>query len=439
MKPSPLTRRIGLWTAILLIIANMIGTGIFTTSGIMAAYLADPLLLMGCWLLGGIIAMAGALSYAELATRMPAVGGEYVYLKRLYHPLFGFLTGWTSFIVGFSAPIAAAAYSFSVYFFQGAIGENGGMLGASQNEAPVLKSLAIGLIILFTGLHYLGVQQGSRIQNSLTVLKIIIIIGLAMAGLFLGDPAGWASGQDQPPAAGTQSALLAFGTVMMLVMFSYAGWNASTYIAGEMKEPRRSLPLSLVVGTGCVTLIYLAFNLFIFKAVPLSELQGQVGVVQIAVRSMFGAGMDRVLSLLIAMAGDGLFFRWASEVNPRTGVPGKSILIQGIIASLLVGIGSFEQLLIYMGFALSVFPVMAVAGVFIARRRHVGDDSAVRVPGYPITPVFFLLSSLFLMTIAFLNRPLESSAALITVAMGIPAYWFVVRYRSSDQDPSEAS
>ncbi|MCJ7679293.1 MAG: amino acid permease [Candidatus Aminicenantes bacterium] len=437
---SSLKRTISPATATALVVANMIGAGIFTTSGIMAAQLPGPAWILLCWLLGGLIAICGALSYAELATRMPYEGGEYVYLKKLYHPSLGFLTGWTSFFVGFSVPIAASAMAFSEYIFEGLQ-----IQGLSPTELMLIKKgSALILITVFTGIHYLGVHLGSRVQNILTAIKVIIVSGLALAGILLsgGRPVQLLDFRVEGPFTG-----LAFGTAMMLVMFSYSGWNASSYIAGELKNPRKTLPQSLVLGTVIVIVLYLALNLFIFQAVPYTEAKGTIAIVQQASISAFGDWMGNALSILVslallsslsafiligprvyyAMAKDRMFFPFASRIHPRFGVPGRSILIQGGIAAVMVIIGSFEQLLIYIGFALNIFPWLAVFGVFLARRRKIGEAGAFRVWGYPVVPLFYLISSLGLMFINYLNRPLESTAAVLTVLAGIPCYYIWVR------------
>ncbi len=440
-RNGQVTRRIGLFTATAIVVANMIGTGIFTTSGIIAGQLPGPAWVLFCWLFGGLIAIAGALSYAELATRMPHEGGEYVYLRELYHPSLGFLTGWTSFFVGFSAPIAGSALAFVAYI---SVGFSHHLLAVDPPYVPVLeKGVAVTLIVVFTLLHYLGVRVGAGVQNVLTVIKVIILIGLTSAGMILG--AG--SWENFSARIGGSSGGLAFGTAMMLVMFAYSGWNASAYIAGEIRNPRRNLPRSLVTGTVIVMVLYIAVNLFIFRSVPFEELRGTIPVVERAAVRAFGGWMSKGLSIMIgvallsslsaflmigprvyfAMARDRLFFPFAARVDPRSGVPGRSVLIQGGLAVLMVVIGSFEQLLIYIGFALGIFPWLAVAGVFLARRRRVGEEEAVKVWGYPVVPLFFLAGSLVLMVVAFINRPVESTAAIVTVAAGIPCYLLWIR------------
>ncbi len=430
-KNNSLQRKISFTTATSIVIANMIGAGIFTTSGIMASNLPSSGWVILCWLFGGILSITGALSYSELSTRMPADGGEYIYLRILYHPIAGFLTGWTSFIVGFSVPVAASAIGFSSY-----------LLGGFDSEL-IIKLSAVTIIIVFTVIHYMGIRFGSKVQNGLTLLKIILVLGLAFAGLFFGN--GDLS-YIQFSFNGSFEGI-AIGTAMMLTMFSYSGWNASSYIAGEIENPRKNLPASLLTGTIVVMLIYLGLNFFMFYAVPFEELKGIVTVTETASIYSFGQWMGEAFGILIslallsslsayiiigprvyyAMSKEGHFFKFASSVHPKYKVPGKSIIIQGTIAVLMIAIGSFEQLLVYLGFALSIFPLLAVAGIFIARKRRIGEESAVKVWGYPFVPVFFLVCSFLLMIVAFINRPFESSLAITTVLLGIPCYYLWIR------------
>jgi APA family basic amino acid/polyamine antiporter len=439
MNGPPLRRKYGVVTASALVVANMVGAGIFTTSGMIVGQLPDPKWVVLCWLLGGVIATAGALSYAELATRMPRAGGEYLYLREIYHPALGFLSGWTSLFVGFSVPIALSAMGLAAH-----------LVTALQRRTDAVeagrlvvyqKTAAILLIASFTALHYVGGRIGPRIQNLLTALKILLIAGLATAGMLAGD----GSWSNFSISAQEPFDPLAFGTAMMMVMYSYSGWNASAYIAGELQDPRKTIPVSLIGGTMLVMLLYLLTNVLYFYAAPYPELQGQITVAEVALSHAFGSAMSDVLGAVIgfallsslsalimmgprvyyAMACDGLFLDFASKIHPRFEVPSRAILVQGVIATTMVMLGSFERLLIYVGFALGIFPWLAVYGLFRARRLGIGDDSAVRVASF--VPVFFLATSLFLMVVALVDRPVESVAALFTVAAGVPFYYGWVR------------
>jgi APA family basic amino acid/polyamine antiporter len=272
-------------------------------------------------------------------------------------------------------------------------------------------------------------------------MKIAMVLGLSVAGLVLGDGKGLTLFAESG-GGGDGFRWVGVGTAMLLIMFAYSGWNASAYIAGELRNPRRTLPVSLVVGTSIVIVLYLAVNSFIFRSVPYANAKGVIAIVERASVGAFGDWMGNGLSVMIslallsslsayiiigprvyfAMARDRLFLPFAGKLHRRYHVPGTSILLQGAIAVAMVSIGSFEQLLVYLGFALGIFPWLAVAGLFIARKRRIGESSAVKVPGYPVVPLFFLATTLVLMVVAYINRPFESTAAVLTVLAGVPCY-----------------
>ncbi|MBI1749226.1 MAG: amino acid permease [Acidobacteria bacterium] len=429
---ATLPRRLGLITATSVVVANMIGTGIFTTTGLMLGHTESGWLVLLAWLLGGLVALAGALSYAELATMMPHAGGEYVYLREIYGPLPGFLTGWTSFFVGFSAPVAASAVACAKYLTAA---------GVLRETWLAEKTAAAGIVLALTAVHYCGLRLGARVQNLLTGLKLALLFGLVAVGFaigrgswdFLGPASGfWAAGRPGQ-----------LGVTLLLVMFAYSGWNAAGYIAEEVEDPARTLPRSLLLGTLIVMLIYLLVNLLLFFAALPAQLRGIVPVGEVAAVQLFGPGAAAMISTLIglallsslsayvligprvyyAMARDALFFRFAARVHPRFHTPGLSILAQGACSVAMILTGTFEQLLTYIGFALGIFPVMAVAGVFMLRRRQPARERPYRVWGYPLTPVFFLVMMLAILAVGFVNAPKPSLIALATVAAGMPAYW----------------
>ena len=422
-------------TASSLVVASMIGTGIFTTSGLLADLLPSPPWVLACWLAGGLVALSGALCYAELSTRMPEQGGEYLYLSRLFHPALGFLSGWTSLVVGFAAPIAAAAMAFSSYAASSAPGLVQGS-GRIWGE----KALAVVVIILFSALHALAVRIGGAVQSALTVTKIAVVLALPTVGLLAGESPGpgFLFSAAHESADGRSLA-----TAMLLVMFSYSGWNASTYLAGEVRRPRTTLPVSLIAGTAMVMILYLAVNALVLSAVPYELIKGNVTAIQMAATWSLGHGAAEVVGLLIgasllsslsamtmtgpriyyAMARDGLFFRFAGAVRADHGVPALSVVLQGTVACGMVLAGRFEQILVYLGYALGLFPLLAVSGLFVARRRQIGEESAARVWGYPLVPVFFIASNLAMLILAWARCPRESGAALATVALGLPFYF----------------
>ncbi|HKK63304.1 MAG TPA: amino acid permease, partial [Bacteroidales bacterium] len=253
MPGDELSRKLGLFPATNIVVANMIGAGIFTTSGLLMAELHNPILMLILWVVGGVIALCGAIAYGELGANMPEAGGEYKFLKELFHPKVGFLSGWVSFIVGFSAPIAASAMGFSEYFFRAVPTDNMLFLGILKPD--LAKSLmSVFVILLFTIIHYRGLKFGSRLQDLLTVLKVILVVGLITGGLLSqnGDTANFISENN---LRGGFSGLRSVGLSLMWIMFAFSGWNASTYIGAEIKNPSKNLPGSLLLGTFIVLIL----------------------------------------------------------------------------------------------------------------------------------------------------------------------------------------
>ncbi len=451
MQEEKLQRKLGLFPATNIVIANMIGAGIFTTSGLLMSGLNDPILMLILWAVGGIIALCGALSYGELGAAMPGAGGEYLFLSKLYHPIFGFLTGWVSFLVGFSAPIAASAMGFSEYFLRAVPGFSGYLAEAGiMSEAETSKFLSICIILIFTFIHYRGIKTGARVQNVLTILKVLLIIILLLAGFLSGkgDAANF-TGENivNPGFPGWKT----IGLSLMWIMFAYSGWNASTYLGAEIKNPVKILPRSLLYGTGIVIFLYIALNVLYVYGIKPEEMKGVISVGGLAMGNFFGKSAEILFSLLIAfalfsslsafiiigprvyysMASDGLFFKSVARIHPKFQVPSNSILLQAVIAVILALSGSFEQVLTYMGFALGIFPVLTVMGVF--KQRKINNE-ALKLPGFPVVQIVYMITGVMILFLSFLERPAESSIALAVVAIGVPAYFIFKKI--SNKEPS---
>lgn len=440
MAEEKLERKLGLFPATNIVVANMIGAGIFTTSGLLMSGLNNPVLMVVLWAAGGIIALCGALSYGELGAAMPGAGGEYLFLSRLYSPIFGFLSGWVSFIVGFSAPIAASALGFSEYFTRAVPGlalwlQENGIMGPRLTS----KLLAISVILIFTAIHYRGIKYGARIQNALTILKILLIVILLTAGFSSGK--GDFSNFTQ--AAGVTSGLAGWKTIglsLMWIMFAYSGWNASTYLGAEIRNPSRNLPGSLIYGTLIVMALYLGLNVLYVYGINPEEMKGVISVGGLAMGNLFGKSAEVLFSILISfalfsslsafiiigprvyysMAKDGLFFKSAAKIHKKFQVPSNSILLQCLIAVILVLSGTFEQVLTYMGFALGIFPVLAVVGVWRLRKKN---PEGLRINGFPVPQIIYISAGIMILLLSLLERPLESSIALLTVVIGVPFYF----------------
>jgi len=393
----------------------MIGTGIFTTTGFMAADLAPGTILIG-WLLGGFLALCGAFAYAELGAMMPRVGGEYVYLREAFHPAIGFLAGWVSLIVGFSAPIAAAAVAFGSY------------LQALVPGVPVSVS-AVVLIVLSSLLHVRSVAFGSSVQTAFTVLKIALIVVFIALGLTIGD-GDWQNLTSANPGATSSTLSPLFWTSLVYVSFSYTGWNAAAYVAGEIEDPQRNLPRALIVGTLIVTLLYMALNLVFLIAAPASELAGKPEVGYVAAVHLFGDGAGRWLSALIAiglapavsamvfsgprvyaaMAEDGLFFRGFAQRTSK-GAPLRGVVLQGALAILFALLVPFDTLLQYVGFTLSLVSALTVVAVAVLRYKRPDAERPYRTLGWPVTPVLFVAGSLWMAFHLVRQEPVACLAA----------------------------
>ena len=448
MVEEKLKRKLGIFPATNIVVANMIGAGIFTTSGLLMAGLKDPVLMMILWGVGGIIALCGALSYGELGAAMPGAGGEYLFLSKLYNPLLGFLSGWASFIVGFSAPIAASALGFSEYFCRAVPGLSAVLNQAGIGPRLTGKLIAATIILIFTFVHYRGLKYGAKIQNALTILKVTLILMLLFAGFIFGDGDTDHFSQGGKLISGF-SGLKTIALSLMWIMFAYSGWNASTYLGAEIKNPSKVLPRSLLYGTAIVMLLYLGINLLYIYGINPDAMKGVISVGGLAMGNLFGRSADILFSLLIAfalfsslsafiiigprvyysMAKDGLFFKSAAKIHPKFNVPSNSILFQCVIAIVLVLSGTFEQVLTYMGFALGIFPVLTVFGVLKLRKNK---PKGIRLPGFPLTQLLFMLTGVMILGLSYLERPLESSIAVLTVLAGIPAYFiFKSKYKTS--------
>lgn len=445
-----LQRKLGLFPATNIVVANMIGAGIFTTSGLLMKGLNNPLLMILLWVAGGLIALCGALSYGELGAALPGAGGEYLFLSKLYHPLVGFLSGWVSFMVGFSAPIAASALGFSAYFCRAVPG-----LPAWLDDAgivnPVItgKLLAVLVILIFTFIHYRGIKYGAKIQNFLTVLKVVLIVILLIAGFSSGkgDITNLSKGGSVAPGLEGWKTI---GLSLMWIMFAYSGWNASTYLGSEIKNPAKVLPGSLLIGTGIVMVLYLAINMLFIYGIDPESMKGVISVGGLAMNNLFGRSADILFSLLIAfalfsslsafiiigprvyysMAKDGLFFRWAGKIHERFLVPSNSIVLQCLIAVVMVISGTFEQVLTYMGFALGIFPVLAVISLFKLRKKN---HESLKMPGFPVAQIIYIITGILILVLSYLERPMESSIAALTVLIGIPAFFIFKRRNSPRQ------
>lgn len=424
---SPAHAGYGFWAAASVVVANMIGTGVFTSLGFQLLEIRStpPLLLL--WIVGGIAAFCGAVSYAELGAAIPRSGGEYTFLSRIYHPGAGFVSGWISATIGFAAPTALAAITFAAYL-------------SSVVPALPRTPLAVGLVVALSAVHATTHRRSGTVQSGFTGLKVLLILAFCLAAAIL-TPA------PQPvallPGAGDGALIFsgAFAVSLIYVSYAYTGWNAATYLTSELADPSRELPRILAGGTALVLVLYVALNWAFLRAAPMDAMEGQVEVGYIAATYVFGpVGADLMgvtLALLLVstvsamiVAGprvlqvigeDYPFFGWLAVRN-EDGIPTRAILTQGTLAILFIVTASFEAILVFSGFVLGLNSLLAVAGVFVLRIREPELERPYRTWGYPFTPLFYLGLTLWTLSYIALDRPMEALVALGLVAAGVAVY-----------------
>ncbi len=443
MPKEELQRGFGLSTSTYVVIASMVGTGILVSPGYMMASLQNYPVIFGLWALGGLLAMCGALCVAELAAAMPRSGGEYVYLREAYGPMPAFLSGWTSFFLGFSAPLAVAGYISAKYLLT--------PFGLTENETgPIIKATAAAIIVVVTLPNLFGHRQSAWTQNFTTVLKFGLFVFLVLFAFLFGR------GQLANITEGQPIGKVKFGTAiaqLFYVMFAYSGWNAASYLAGEVKNPAKILPRSLLLGAGLVVVLYLALNLVFAYAVPLADvgLDNAELVPKLAVENLFGPRISSVFSVLLglaflatvsafiitgpriyyAMARDGLFPSIAEHLSSKGRVPVYAMLLQSLCSIIILFVTDFRSLYRYASVGLSLFALLFVGAVYVLRLRRPDMERPFRVPGYPVVPGIFMAVILFMAVFAFKEWPRPSIYSLGSILLGIPIYyvWSLVRRR----------
>lgn len=438
---TPPKRQLGIVVAAAIVIANMVGSGVFTSAGFQAAFsFRDPWTMMSTWIVGGVIALCGAATYGELGSLMPRAGGEYVYLREAYHPAVGFMSGWVSLVVGFSAPIAAAALLFASYV---------AALVPALASTPATKLVACVLILTMTALHAFDTRLGGRVQTGFTIAKVLLIVVFVGAGLIVGtgDWGHFARRGDGLSTLGTRAGAANYATALVYVSFAYSGWNAAAYIAGEIQRPQRTLPRALLLGTGVVILLYVALNLvFLYGVSPdamaVDPVKQPVG--DLAARALFGTHAGDLVSSLIAlalmsavsammMAGPRVYATMAADHAlpgvlahySRRGVPSVAVIVQCVLALGFTIVSDPDQLIRLIGFTLALFAALTVGSVFVFRAR--GMVAAYRTPGYPVTPILFIALSLWIVWFGVSAQPKLSVEIIAVLVLGAAVYLATVR------------
>jgi APA family basic amino acid/polyamine antiporter len=448
-----LKRQLGLFTAVLIIIADVIGTGIFVTSGGTLEMTGNAMAVLILWAIGGLVMITGSLCYAELASIWPDDGAEYIYLKNIFGPLPSFLTGWISLIVGFSASAAMSAIALLIYL-------NKFFTSGLVSDPLVQKFIAASLILFFSIMHIVGVKKGSILQNILTILKLLIVFSLICAGFYLVD---WSNSERLVTQHAIQGELSfsKYGLILLIIMFSYSGWNGANYIAGEIKEPGKNLPRAIFIATVAITIIYILLNIVFLMATPGKELMGNRALGFITAKNLFANStlpfdmasfFTLCISLILlssisvqmmvgprvtyAMAKNKMIFQTLSRVSDKYKTPDLAIIVQMCLAIFYVFLGSknLDKFMQYMGFSLSIFPLLSIIGLVYIRYMKPEIRGEFRVPFFPVVPIIYIVLTIFMMIGALVIWTKTSLFATAVVLIGIPIFyfwkWYVKKYYS---------
>ncbi|MGI4832588.1 MAG: APC family permease [Janthinobacterium lividum] len=424
-------------TGAAIVIANMVGTGVFTSLGFQLLGIQSGFALLMLWVVGGLIALCGAVCYGELAAALPRSGGEYHYLSQIYHPALGFLSGWVSATVGFAAPTALAALALGRYAQSVWPALAAPLLAGSSFSGA--SALAVGVVLVLALVHGRSTQAGSQVQVVITAIKVAVLVVFIVVGLVAAHPQALAFG----PSVGGWRALASstFAVSLVYVSYAYSGWNAAAYLTGEIEQPQRNLSRILLSGTAVVLLLYVGLNFVFLYSTPLGWLKGQLEVGFISANYLFGPAWGRFAGAVIAallvstisamvfagprivqvMGEDLPALRWLAVRTPA-GIPRRALVLQVAITMLFILKPDFQAVLVYAGFVLNLFTFLTVLGVFVLRWRQPGLLRPYRAWGYPFTPLIFLALSAWTLVFIIKDKPVESLYGLATVVSGLVVY-----------------
>ena len=440
-----LPRSLNRLDANMMLVGNMIGIGIFTTTGYITEYVEMPSYLFGVWILGAIYAFCGALIYAELSTRFPVSGGDFHFLKAGYHPLLGFLFGWSAFTVTYTGSIATISVGFATYFLNllPVSLRNWQFLPGLGLELNPIRLIAICITICLTWVNALGVKQGARFQNIFTLAGVGIILVFIFWGLSSAN-ANPANFTPFLPAFFEISKIEMLGVALVSVIFTYSGWTTIVYIAGEIKDPNRNIPGAMWTSVLSVALIYLLLNSVYLLSMPISQMKGIVDIGFQSMHALFGKSIGIVFSILImlltlsslnstilsgariyyAMAAEGRFFKIAAKLHSKFNVPASSLWLQGAWSILLILSGTFNQLLTYTVFVMALFSFLSGVSLWILRRKKIETESTYRTRAFPLVLLFYLGVSVWILVTVLMNRPAESLIGILIIGLGAPFYFY---------------
>lgn len=445
--PRTITRR----DAYMLIVGNIIGIGIFTTTGYISQNVSTPGVMLLVWLLGGIFAFCGGMTYAELSTRFPRAGGDFQYLSYAYHPLAGFLFGWAAFVVTYTGSVATIAVGFSHYFlnlFSGPVKDFQFPIPLLSLNISSLKLLSIFIAFVFTYLNVRGIRSGALWQNIFTLVGITVLLAFIIFG-FSSQSGDWRNLQPFLPDKYSLTALSGIGVALIGIYFTYSGWTAIAYIAGEVRHPRRTIPYAMWTGVATVTVLYVVVNIVFLYALPLNRMRDIVDIgyetllvlrgrewsafftvmIMIAVLSTLNATILSGARIYYAMSRRGDFFSWAGRLHPTHRSPGNALWLQFGWTALLILTGTFKQLLTYTVFIMICFAFLSGIGLFFLRKRGRANKLVYPAWGFPVTPGVFVIISLWIMVNTLWEHPMESLLGILLVLLGIPFYFYFNRSR----------
>ncbi|MBS1647799.1 MAG: amino acid permease [Bacteroidetes bacterium] len=417
-------------TAVAIVVANMIGTGVFTSLGFQVLDIQSAFAIILLWVLGGIMALCGALVYGEIGSVYTQSGGEYNYLSKLYHPVVGFLSGWVSSTVGFAAPVALASMALGHY-----------VTGVFPNVQPTVVALFV--VVLITVIHATNIKTGAAFQRYATYIKIVFIVLFIIGGFILAKPVPDISFLPNGHTFTDIFGSAAFAVSLFWVSYSYSGWNAAAYISGEIENPQKNVPKSLLIGTLIVSVLYVLLNALFLYSTPTTDLKGQIEIGHISATHIFGTNAGKTMSLIISLllvssisamilAGPRVVASIGNDVQAlrlftkknKNEVPYVAVLFQSFVSIVLILTAKFNEVLELIGFTLTLFTTLTVFGIFILRKKQrVANETTYKTWGYPITPILFLLINGWILYYGFSSKMQMALLGLALVLAGLPVYF----------------
>ena len=439
--------------AYMLIVGNIVGIGIFTTTGYISNYVSSASAMLGLWILGGLLSFFGALTYSELSTRFPQAGGDFHYLTKAFRPVMGFLFGWSALFVTYTGSISVIAVGFGYYFlnfFPPEIQQLAWKIPGIDFNLSLLKFVAIGIAFIFTYINVRGVKLGANWQRIFTLGSIFTLVFYIISGLF-SSKGSWFNFQIKDSLNLSINSISNIGEALIGIYFTYSGWTVLAYVAGEIENPRRNIPIASLAGVVTVVILYFFMNTTYIYALPVQEMSNIVDIGFQVLQLLWGQSFSYIFTFIIsiaiistlnstilsgsriyyAMSGEGLFFKRYGQLHERFETPANALWIQFFWSSILIISGTFNQLLTYTVFVMVTFGFLSALGLFFLRYKNDSMDPPYLAWGYPFTTLIFMGFTLFIMINTLIKQPLESISGIILVAVGLPFYFYFSKKRIS--------